>query len=409
MPPSKKHLFIVAGEASGDMHAADLVEEIKKINPLISFSGLGGQAMKKSGVNLYEDLTKLALVGFGELVKHYGEIKKIFDLILQKATIHKPDAVILVDYPGFNLRLAKKLKSLKIPVIYYISPQVWAWKKNRVFQIKKYVDKMLVLFDFEKDFYAKYGIDVAFVGHPLIDQVKPTISKENILSSQNLHDYKLTIGLLPGSRNNEVNKLLPIMLKASQILLDKYPSIQFLIIQAPTIEKSLIADYLTKFLINYEESFDQKRNPTIKKQGKASARIKTFFPIGIIENDNYNGINACDLCIVASGTATLETAILQKPMVVTYKTSLFTWLLAKMFVKIANIGLVNVVARKRIVPECVQFDANPKQIAKEMIGIFTDEIRIADIKSDLYRVKESLSSGGASLRAAEEVLKVVES
>lgn len=404
MTKTKKHLFIIAGEASGDMHAAHLVKEIQKLNPHVTFSGLGGQAMKNAGVNIYEDLTKMALVGFWEVLKHYSEIKKIFDLILEKASLHKPDAVILVDYPGFNLRLAKKLKALKIHVIYYISPQVWAWKKNRVFTIKKYVDKMLVLFDFEKDFYAKYGMDVSFVGHPLIDQTVPTRTKEKVLAEQGLQDYKLTIGLLPGSRTNEVNSLLPVMLKASHLLLKKYPSIQFLIVKAPTIDKQLITEHVTHFLMRYEDSMDKQEARVQKQKDSDYEKIKTYFPLSIIENDNYNGIHASDVCIVASGTATLETAILQKPMVVIYKTAFLTWLLAKIFVRIKNIALVNVVAQKRVVPECVQFEANPQRIAKEMAAIFTDELRIANIKSNLHKVKQSLSAGGASRRAAEEVL-----
>ncbi len=360
--------------------------------------------MKKSGVNLYADLTQLALVGFFEVLKHYSEIKRLFNLILDKAIIHKPDAFILVDYPGFNLRLAKKIKALNIPVIYYISPQIWAWKKNRVYTVKKYVDKMLVLFQFEKYFYARYGVDASFVGHPLIDQVKPSQSKEKILRSQKLQEYKLTIGLLPGSRNNEVNSLLPIMLKTAEILHEKYPSIQFLVVQAPTINKALISKHITKFLLEHEAAFNKKEHRSDKENSKDFNWIKTYFPISIIENDHYNGINACDLCIVASGTATLETAVLQKPMVVVYKTSLLTWLLAKLFVKISNIGLVNVVAGKKIVPECVQFQANPSKIAREMIKIFTDEIRIADIKSNLHLVRESLAVGGASQKTAQEIL-----
>jgi lipid-A-disaccharide synthase len=407
MGDSKKHIFIIAGEASGDMHAAALVTELRKIYPGMTFSGLGGISMKNAGVKIYEDLPALAVVGFWEVLKNYSRIKKIFDLILAKAVAHKPDAIILVDYPGFNIRLAKKLKSLDLKIIYYISPQIWAWKKKRVFQIKKYVDKMLVLFDFEKDFYARYGMDVTFVGHPLIDQVKPRLPKAKILTSQNLQEYKLTIGLLPGSRENEVNTLLPIMLKAAHLLLDQYPSIQFLIIQAPTIKKSLIMQHVTQCLMQYEETSNRAKTAAGTKQGKDYQPVKTFFPISTIENNNYDGINACDLCIVASGTATLETAILEKPMVVVYKTSLFTWLLAKLFIRISNIGLVNVVAKKRIVPECVQFQATPRRIAQEMANIFTDEIRIANIKSDLHKVKTSLAVGGASRKAAQEILRTL--
>ncbi|MCK4882928.1 MAG: lipid-A-disaccharide synthase [Candidatus Omnitrophica bacterium] len=378
-PP--KHLVVVAGEASGDMHAAHLIETLKRIAPSITFSGLGGPKMRAAGVDLYEDLTKMAVVGFWEVIKHYKDIKKAFDLILKKIDETSVDAVILVDYPGFNLRLAKELKKRSIKVIYYISPQIWAWKQKRVHFIKKNVDKMLVLFQFEKDLYADFGIDVEFIGHPLIDTIRIHGAKESFLLSNNLSPEKLTIGILPGSREKEIENLLPVMLDAAKRLSGEFPQIQFLIIKAPTIAQSSIEQYLQSDSLTCQ----------------------------IIDDNIHDSLNACDLCMVASGTATLETAILQKPMVVVYKTSLLTWILAKLFVKIADIGLVNVVAGRRIVPECVQFQATGRRIAAELKNIFTDELKIADMKTNLRAVKESLGPGGASLRAAGEVLKTLNS
>ncbi|MBN1870565.1 MAG: lipid-A-disaccharide synthase [Candidatus Omnitrophica bacterium] len=381
MEEPKKHLIIVAGEASGDMHAAHLVEAIKHLDASITFSGLGGPMMKAGGVQLYDDLTKMAVVGFWEVVKYYKNIKKAFDLVLSKIEATNIDAVILVDYPGFNLRLARELKKRHIKVIYYISPQVWAWKEKRVYYIKKYIDRMLVLFRFEKEFYAKFGMDVHFVGHPLMDVIKIHNTKERFLEDRALSVDKLTIGILPGSREKEVKTLLPIMLDAASILEQEFPQVQFLIMRAPTIERSFIEKYLKNRILACQ----------------------------IVEDTTYDGINACDLCMVASGTATLETAILQKPMVVVYKTSLFTWILAKLFVKIKDIGLVNIVAKKRIVPECVQFQATGGNIARELKDIFTDELKIAEMKTRLKTVKESLGESGASKRAAEEVLKSIRS
>ncbi|HLF18120.1 MAG TPA: lipid-A-disaccharide synthase [Candidatus Omnitrophota bacterium] len=372
-----KHIVVIAGEASGDMHAAHLVDEMKHLNPSLTFSGLGGESMKQCGVELYHDMTKLAVIGFVEVLKHYGEIKRIFERAINEIKERKPACVILVDYPGFNLRLAKELKKLSAKVIYYISPQVWAWKKNRVRQIKKNVDKMLVIFQFEKDFYARLGMDVTFVGHPLMDSMEITVEKDKFLTSHGLEEYRLTVGLLPGSREKEIQRILPLMLGAVRMLQEKYPMLQFLIVKAPTIEATLIQEELQK----------------------AKMQIK------IIEEDRYNAIHTCDLCLVASGTATLETALLLKPMVVVYKTSFLTWLLAKLFVTIPDIGLVNVVAGKRIVPECIQFQATGKQIAQELENIFKDEVRIARIKSELGELKRSLDVGGASQRAAEEILR----
>jgi len=385
MQTSNKHIVIIAGETSGDMHAAHLVKEIKRLDPSITFSGLGGSKMRDSGVEIYEDLTKLAVVGFWEVLKHYGQFKKIFKFILDKIHTIKPSAVILVDYPGFNLRLAKKIKELKklnIQTIYYISPQVWAWKKKRVHFIKKYIDKMMVIFKFEKDLYEQFDMKTDFIGHPLMDTVKIQIPKEKFLHDRNLLDYKLTIGLLPGSRQKEVERILPIMLEAASQLRKEFPMLQFILLRAPGIDTKLI---------------DSIRS-----------RHATILQLHIEENNVYETINACDFCMVASGTATLETAILQKPMVVIYKTSLFTWLLAKLFVKIPNIGLVNVVAGKRVVPECIQNQAKPEMVANELKAIFTDEIKIAEIKSELKKVKESLGEIGASRRAAEKILKFVE-
>jgi len=376
MGSTPKHLVLVAGEASGDMHAAHLVEAIKSLDPSITFSGLGGPKMQACGVELYQDLTKMAVVGFWEVLKHYKEIRKAFHLILEKIEATNADAVILVDYPGFNLRLARELKKRNIKVIYYISPQVWAWKEKRVYFVKEHVDKMLVLFPFEKDFYARFGVDVQCVGHPLVDTITVDTPKEKLLEVRNLSKDKLTIGILPGSREKEIETLLPVMLTAAEILSKESPQIQFLVIKAPTITKSSLDASLQNTSITYQ----------------------------IIEDNIYDGMNACDLCMVASGTATLETAILQKPMVVVYKTSLLTWVLAKLFVKIADIGLVNVVAGRRIVPECVQFQATGQKIARELRGIFTNELKIANIKADLKMVKEALGSGGASQRAAEEIL-----
>jgi len=379
MEQPKEKIIIVAGEASGDMHAAHLVKAVHRLNPNITFSGLGGPQMQTAGVKLYEDLTQFAVVGFIEVIKHYQHFKRAFNLILKHIDAEQPKAVILVDYPGFNLRLARELKKRQIKVIYYISPQVWAWKEQRVHFIKKHVDAMLVLFPFEQDFYARHGMDVTFVGHPLLDTVKVKTSKEDILQSKGLSLNKLTIGLLPGSRQKEIDTLLPVMRDAATILHREFPQTQFCIIKAPTIAEKNIQEHLQQ----------------------------TTFPHVMVKDNIYDGINACDLCMVASGTATLETAILEKPMVIIYKTSLLTWLLAKLFIKIKNIGLVNVVAGKRIVPECVQFQATAEIVAGELKEMITNELKIADIKSDLRAVRKTLGSGGASLRAAEEILKII--
>ncbi len=371
--------MLVAGEASGDMHGANLVKELKKLNSNLTFSGLGGNKMKDAGVELYHDMTKLAVVGFFEVLKHYPEIKSCFSYFLKKIDELKPEMVVLIDYPGFNLRLAKEINKRKIKVIYYISPQLWAWKKNRIKLVQKYVDKMLVIFEFEKDFYAQYNINASFVGHPLMEGVLVDKPKEEFLKSVGLKEYKYTIGLLPGSRQKEIENLLPLMLDAAELINKKFPMIQFVIVKAPTVARKLIEKYAKSYKI----------------------------PYAISTENQYNAINACDICMVASGTATLETAILEKPMVIVYKTSTLTWALAKLFVTIPDIGLVNVVARRRIVPELIQFEAKPSNILKELEMFITDEDWASTTKLELNKVKNSLGLLGANENAAREVLNIL--
>lgn len=375
----EKHIIIIAGEASGDMHAARLVEALKAMDPGLTFSGLGGQSIRQSGVELYKDMTQIAVIGFVEVLKHYAEFKKIFRLILDKIDERRPQAVILVDYPGFNLRLAREIKKRNIKVIYYISPQVWAWKKDRVRQIKENVHTLLVIFPFEVSFYAPFGVRAHFVGHPLVDRIKANRTTEESRRLIGFNSARPVIGILPGSRNKEIENLLPVMVQAAQILKKEFPILQFAVIQAPTISRSLIERHIPRSLTD----------------------------IKIVENTTTDGLNACDVCMVASGTATLETALLQKPMVIVYKTALLTWILAKMLVKIPHIGLVNIVAGKKVVPECIQFDATGPRVAQEVKDILTDEPRIAQIKGHLRDVKKSLGDSGASHRAAQEVLKAI--
>lgn len=379
MMNNPKHIMIVAGEASGDMHAAHLVEALKRLSPDTRFSGLGGSMMADAGVEIYEDLTQYAVVGFLEVLKQYANIKKAFDLILDKIELHKPDCIILVDYPGFNLRLAPKIKALGVKVIYYISPQIWAWKEKRVFHIKQYVDCMLVLFSFEKDLYDKFGVPCEFVGHPLLDTIQIKTTKEEFLKHVGLDDYKFTVGLLPGSRAKEIEKHLPLMLETAHLLKTRFPMMQFLVIKAPTIARAFLDIYIKN----------------------------SHLEVKVIEKDGYEAINACDICMVASGTATLETGIIGKPMVVIYVTSFLTWALAKLFVKIPYIGLINVVAGKKIVPECIQFQAKPELIAAQMEKIFTNELLVQEIKDKLKAVKQSLGEEYASRRAAEAILKTL--
>ena len=367
-----KKLVIVAGEASGDMHASHLVCALQDINPRIQFYGLGGTRMQDAGVTVWYNLVDLAVVGFVEVLKNIALFKKIFNGLLARIDEIKPDAVILIDYPGFNLRLAKELKKKRIRVIYYISPQVWAWGKNRIRLIKECVDKMIVIFKFEEELYRQHGVDASFVGHPLRDTITITQSREEFLRAAGLSERAATVSLLPGSRAREVKTLLAPMLKAARIMYERDTNIQFLLLQSPALAKNI---------------FDE--NPAL-----------LTLPLRIIKDNTYNGINAADIVISASGTATLEVALLQKPLVIVYKVAFVTWLLAKWLITIPYIGLANVVAGKKLMPELIQFDATAQKIARETLALLADNQRREMIARELKRLKDVLGEPGASKRAA---------
>jgi lipid-A-disaccharide synthase len=369
--------MIVAGEVSGDMRAAEVASALRAANPSLRMTGVGGEHMKDAGVELFANITDLAVIGFVEVIKHYGRIKKVFNQVLAEVDRTKPDAVMLVDYPGFNLRLARKLKDKKIKVIYYVSPQVWAWKEKRVKTIKEVVDKMLVLFAFEQEFYKKHKMDVEYVGHPLIDEVKITVRPQDVLKTLGFNSAKPAVGILPGSRDKEVTRHLPVMLKAAERLHQKDLGRQFMVLRATTIPESIIQRFVKNVKV----------------------------PVKIVTQNSYNELNAMTACMVASGTATLETAILKKPMVVIYKTSWITYALAKIFVKIKNIGLVNIVAGKPIVPELIQNNASPEKIAAQMEKLLSDPKESSRIQKELSKIHNWLGDPGASRRAAKIISK----
>ncbi|MGE5280119.1 MAG: lipid-A-disaccharide synthase [Deltaproteobacteria bacterium] len=381
----EKTLVVIAGEASGDLHAARLVEELKTLFPAGRFYGLGGEKMRAAGVTLWHDLTQLAVVGFVEVLKHYATFKRVFDDTLARILSLGPDAVILVDYPGFNLRLARELRKHGIRVVYFISPQVWAWGRERIGAIRRDVDLMLVLFRFEEELY-KDGVlgkrdtpsfHVRFVGHPLLDAVRPAGTRAQVLAGAGFEDGGPIVGLLPGSREREIRALLPVMLESADRIHRKYPRTQFLICRASTVPRQL-----------YKETI---------------ARGRHEFPYKILDNDTYSGVAASDIVLVASGTATLETAILGRPMIILYKVSLLTWLLAKACVRIPFIGLVNVVAGRKVVPELIQFDATPSKVVAAFRALWEDPERLTATRAALAAVKESLGAPGACRRAAEAV------
>lgn len=375
-----KNILIVAGEASGDLHAADLINEIKKINAEIQFFGLGGEKMQEQGVDLSFNMTELAVVGLFEVLRNLNKFKKIFHDLLRKVDAKKPDLAILVDYPGFNLRLAEELKKRNIPIIYYISPQVWAWGGGRIKTIKKLVDRMIVFFKFEEDLYKTRGIPVSFVGHPLIEHVKTTTSKEEMLRKFNIPDSQFTIALLPGSREKEVKNMLPIMLDTATLLYRELPGVKFLILRPPTVKEELFNHLLAGYRL----------------------------PVYTLHNMTYDGLAASDFAVVTSGTATLETAILGIPMVIIYKVSFLSWFCLRMIIKVPFIGMVNIIAKQCIVPEFIQYHARPKRIASFIKNVLTNQAALDKIKKLLLDIKTHLGEKQATNRAAHVILEELE-
>lgn len=374
----EKTIFIVAGESSGDLHGSILAKALKKLDPKIKLCGAGGMLMENSGVEIYYNFLNLAVVGFWEVLKNLRKFRKIFKFLVRKLEEVKPDLVILIDYPGFNLRFAKEVKKRNIKLVYYISPQVWAWGKNRIKLIKKLVDKMIVVLKFEEDLYKSYGIDVAFVGHPLLDIVKPSQTKYELFKKYGLNSHKKIISLLPGSREVEVRRHLPILLKTAKLISKRNPNIDFIISKTPALAKDLFSSLLPKF------------------------KLSALF----LEN-SYDCIELADFVLVSSGTATLETAILEKPMIIIYKTSFLTWLIIRPQIKIPYIGLVNIVAGKKIVPEFIQFQTKPKKISQKIIELMSNHEELKKIRENLVMVKNKLGTSGAIERAAKIIYEMI--
>jgi len=374
-----KKIVIIAGEASGDLHGSSLVKELKKINPHGEFFGIGGDKMKREGVELIFHIDRLSFMGFFEVLKNLRFIRKVMQTMVSMIETRKPDLAILINYPGFNLRFAKKVKMLGIPVGYYISPQVWAWGGNRVKKMRGLVDRLIVIFPFERQIYDKFNINCEFVGHPLLEVTRPVLSLEDFQKKFDIRKNEVVIGLLPGSRWQEVEKILPIMLESSALLKTRIKNVKLLLGLAPTIKKDKVESLLPH----------------------ANSRVR------IIENLTYDVMKHCDLLLIASGSATLECAILGTPFLVLYKTSFWTYLIAKSLISIPNIALANVVAGKRIVPEFIQKKAVPQKIADEMYEILSDKNRYKAIQNELEKVKDKLGEEGASKRAAQIVARMM--
>ena len=381
---SSARIMIVAGEASGDLHGASLARAILQMVPTVDLFGVGGDNMQSAGVELIHHINRLAVMGITEVLGHLGEVRATLDSLTTVARERDVDAVVLIDYPDFNLTLARRLRKHipDVPIIYYISPQVWAWRRGRVNKIAQLVDRMLVILPFEKELYESVGLEVDFVGHPLLDVIRLDNDRTTYSERHSLSSKDTWIGLIPGSRRTEVKRLLPPTLEAASSLLPHVEQPCFLIPVSPALDITIYESVLASF---------------------PNLRQRTY----LIEDDYYPTVEHCRAAVVCSGTATLEAALVDTPMVVVYRTSWLTYTLAKSLVRVPHIALVNLIAEQRAVPELVQGEVTGSRIADELRTLLNDQVRRSAVQSALAKVRQRLGEAGASEVAARRVLQAV--
>jgi lipid-A-disaccharide synthase len=377
-----RRVLIVAGEDSGDKHAAKLVRELRVLDPRIEIYAAGGEKMAAAGATILHNLVEMAVLGSVEVLKNYFRLRRVFYDLLAFVAEKECDAVILVDFPGFNIRFAKKIRKRALPVkiIYYISPQLWAWGARRKKTLNRIIDTMIVILPFENKFYADCGFPVEFVGHPMLDDLRVTASPEEFRTRLGLRQGVPLVAVLPGSRWNEVRRHLPVMLVAARLIKKERPEIEFAMLEPKQAFRSFTEGVL--------------------KQSPVEVRV--------VGGNIYDLVNASEMVIVASGTATLETACLLKPMLIIYRVAWPTYFLGRLLVKLPYIGMVNVLAGRKVVPEFIQHHAKPEGIASAALSLLDDREKYADAVERLKEVRTSIGEAGASERAAKAVLRALE-
>lgn len=364
MQPSKR-IVIIAGEESGDLHAASFIRQLKTNNPNLQISGMGGKHMQNAGAHLVSDLARFGVTGLSEVIRHMGVIRRAFKDIKAHLIANKPDLLILVDYPGFNLRLAKFAKHiLGIRTLYYISPQIWAWKAGRIHTIRDCIDQMAVILPFEKKIYERAGVPVTFVGHPLVSQISTCKNIDDARRKLGLPTNKRLIAMLPGSRLHEIEQHMPVLQQSAKILCNQFDDLHFVIPVASTIEPAFIASYF--------------------KDGS--------IPYTLITGQAADTAACSDCVIVASGTASLECALLEKPMCIIYKASLLTYMATFKLIKVKYLGLCNLLQNEMIVPELLQYDCNPHELTRIIIDLLNDTSVSQRMQTRLQQLKLSLSA-----------------
>lgn len=364
-------VMLSAGEASGDQHAANLFRELRKLIPDVRAVGMGGAAMREAGVELCYDSSGIGVIGVAEVARHYGEIRRALRLMRKTAGARRPDLLICVDYKEFNFRLAKAAKSLGIKVLFYVSPQVWAWRPGRVKSYGRIVDHMAVIFPFEVPFYEAYRVPVTYVGHPLAGKVRATLSRE-AARAKFAPGAAPVIGLLPGSRANEIRRIFPVILAAARRLSAEFQGARFLLFQASSVPDAAIREPLADSGLDFT----------------------------VVKGQDYDALNGCDAVITVSGTATLEVALLGVPMAIVYRLAPLSYWLGRLLVRIPFIGLPNILAGKSVVREFIQHDASPENIAGEIGRLLREPEYAEAMRRELRRLKDALGERNGSVELA---------
>ena len=371
-------LFVSCGEPSGDFYGAEVVRHLQAREPGLEVFGLGGDRLEARGASLLAHTRDLAMVGITEVVRHIARLHRLFGRVVAEIDRRQPDVAVLVDYPDFNLRLARKLKARGVPVVYYVSPQIWAWKSGRIRAIRDTVSRMLVIFPFEEELYRRAGVNVSFVGHPLVDAAHPAKERGTFLREQGLEPERPVVALLPGSRRGEVGHNLPPLAGAARLLAARRPDLQFLLARAPGLPDGLFAGPLAGT------------------------------PVRAVEGLSHDVIGSAAVALVASGTATVETALMGTPMVVVYRLSPLTYFLGRPFVHVDRYAMPNLIAGRMVVPELIQADFTPERVAREALSLLEDPVRADTMRRDLALVRLKLGGPGASLRAAAIVQELLD-
>lgn len=375
MTDKPKHFLIIAGEASGDLHGSMLVSEIKMCLPEARFTGMGGARMQKAGVDRLFGIERMGAVGFVEVLWDFIHYYNVYRTLMKEIAARSYDAIILIDYPTLNLRLAKQARRFDYPVFFFISPQIWAWRKGRIRTIRESVSKMFVILPFEEKLYLDAGVDAEFLGHPFVDLVRPSLTREESQKKYSLSPKLKTIGLLPGSRMNEINSLLNVMVQAAEKIRAELGSCRFLLPVADSIDPDLIRQRLGD-------------NP---------------LGIQLIEGQSYDVMNSCDMLIIASGSATLEAGIIGCPMVIIYKLNPLTYFLAKLLVNAPLVGLVNIVAEEEVVPELIQNQVTAENISAEVLAVLRAPEKEKAIRDRLLKIKNTLGKPGVMKVVAKRI------